>query len=719
MNTPKIALTLLAALAVAGETRAENVRGVTIDFSDIGNPNNASDTTSIKTTGAGDVSYPYAIGKYEITAKQWTDFLNIVDPTGANALGLFSLNMENNSAGMQINNNGTVNGSRYAVTTGSDKPLVHAKWHMAARFCNYLTTGNTETGPYIIGSGTSMWAVDRAAAQANWQKIYVLPTLDEWYKAAYHKGAGLAGTDYWDFPIQADVISQSMANYGSLAPTDAESYPYPSGYGTYDQGGNVREWLETPYDATRYMYRGGSWDRIVDAELKSSGVGYQVPNGSGSNLGFRIVRLAATAGFVLPTPVHQSAFVNASVSAFSPLPAFCTPLSDPQTGYTLARLGGRQAEMTSAVAMPPGATWDSDHAKHWYSSMPAVNCNDTLAVSNARKGVAAIWDVQTLKLLGWGPAVGSTTYPETTNTQRGVVWDKLNPLKYYFCTQNRIMACTITRQAGPPASITTNVQQVYQFPGYDLISFGDTKGDISRDNIRTTLVGKKIGVTNAVTVIAFNLDSLTIQGTRDITDVWNTANKPNRWEDFDGAMVDPTGQYVVYDSGANGIFSLPWSGIANPQTPWIHVTSAQRHGELVVDANGVPHSVRNSNQNGIMKHILSAPNDAGVQVWSVGGSDGHMSAVDQWPGKFIFSRYLDGGIYLFDLANPGYSYYLGNSRHYKVPPAAGQPPTGIPASYGQQPKASISAAGRTIMFISDNGSSTSSAACVYALQLPQ
>lgn len=708
------------ALALAATTtslQSETIRGVTLEFADVGNPQNAADTTTVKTAGAGDVAYPYSIGKYEVTARQWADFLNQVDAAGTNPLGLWSLNMENNTTGMQINNNGTVNGQRYAAAVRPDDPVVHVKWHMAARFCNYLTSGNTEQGPYIIGSGTTVWAVDRAAAQSANPTIYVLPTLDEWYKAAYHKGAGLAGTDYWDFPNQADVISTSMANYGNLfgRTTEFGHYAsYPGAYGTFDQGGNVREWLETQYDATRYMYRGGSWDRTVDTELKCSSVGFQVPHGTGSNLGFRIVKLAPSGGFTLPAPVHQSAFVGSSVSPFGALPAFCTPFADTPTGYTLARLGGTSSEMTSVFPMPAGTNWSSDHAKHWYNMMPAINCNDTMAVSNARSGAAAVWDTQTLKHLGWIPAVGSALYPESSGSQREVLWDKLNPNKYYFCSQNRIMTGTITRLAGPPATVSASVQQVYSFTGFDFITFGDTKGDFSRDNKRVALVAKRTGVTNALTMIAFQMDTLTISGTRDIADNYNTPGKTGRWEDFDGGMVDPTGQYMCYDSGANGLYSLAWNDVANPSKPWIHVTTAHRHGELVVGPDNVtPYWVRNSNMNGVLKHDISKVDESGTQLWSVAGSDGHMSGIDNWPGKFIFSRYKDGGIYLLDLANPGYSYYLGNSRHFKADAQ------GTPNSYGQQPKGSISATGRTILFISDNNNTNASAAYVYGLKMPQ
>ncbi len=84
----------------------------------------------------------------------------------------------------------------------------------------------------------------------------------------------------------------------------------------------MREWLETPYDATRYLYRGGSWDRTNDAELKSSGVGYQVPNGAGSNLGFRIVRVSPVRRFCAANARAPVVLRQCLGFSFSPLPAF-------------------------------------------------------------------------------------------------------------------------------------------------------------------------------------------------------------------------------------------------------------------------------------------------------------------------------------------------------------------------------------------------------------
>ena len=46
-----------------------------IDTVPVGNPNNAADTR-YETPGYGSVAYAYNVGKYEVTAAQYADFLN-------------------------------------------------------------------------------------------------------------------------------------------------------------------------------------------------------------------------------------------------------------------------------------------------------------------------------------------------------------------------------------------------------------------------------------------------------------------------------------------------------------------------------------------------------------------------------------------------------------------------------------------------------------------
>ena len=56
---------------------AASVQAVTIDMVTVGNPGNAADTR-YDLTGFGSVGYNYQIGKYEVTAGQYTEFLNAV-----------------------------------------------------------------------------------------------------------------------------------------------------------------------------------------------------------------------------------------------------------------------------------------------------------------------------------------------------------------------------------------------------------------------------------------------------------------------------------------------------------------------------------------------------------------------------------------------------------------------------------------------------------------
>ena len=91
---------------------------------------------------------------------------------------------------------------------------------------------------------------------------YVIPTEDEWYKAAYHKNDGVTG-NYWLYPTQSnnvpsnDSINPDPGNNANFYQNGytigspdyltavGEFENSDSAYGTFDQGGNVWEWNET------------------------------------------------------------------------------------------------------------------------------------------------------------------------------------------------------------------------------------------------------------------------------------------------------------------------------------------------------------------------------------------------------------------------------------------------------------------------------------------
>jgi len=66
----------------------------------------------------------------------------------------------------------------------------------AARFANWLTNGQPLAPEGIGTTETGSYALNGAVDDANIVKVkrsagakYVLPTVNEWYKAAYYKGA--------------------------------------------------------------------------------------------------------------------------------------------------------------------------------------------------------------------------------------------------------------------------------------------------------------------------------------------------------------------------------------------------------------------------------------------------------------------------------------------------------------------------------------------------
>ena len=62
-------------------------RAVTIETVPVGNPGNAADRR-YDTTDVGSVPNNFRIGTHEVTNVQYVEFLNGVDPTGANTLAL-------------------------------------------------------------------------------------------------------------------------------------------------------------------------------------------------------------------------------------------------------------------------------------------------------------------------------------------------------------------------------------------------------------------------------------------------------------------------------------------------------------------------------------------------------------------------------------------------------------------------------------------------------
>lgn len=270
----------------------------------VGHPGNAPDTELMNdgTTGYGSVSYEYKIGKYEVTAGQYTEFLNAVATMDPN--GLYNTDMESSVYGCKILRSGSgIQTDPYSYTIApeyADRPVNYVSFWDACRFANWLhngqSNGDTETGAYTLTS--SGIANNTVIRNANW--TWAVTSEDEWYKAAYHQNDGLTG-NYWDYPTGSQTIPTAQTPPGGTNSantfwavghtTDVGAYAgSASPYGTFDQGGNVWEWNDTVIDGAYRGLRGGSFGNPDYSPRASDRDSYHDPAGEDTYVfGFRVV----------------------------------------------------------------------------------------------------------------------------------------------------------------------------------------------------------------------------------------------------------------------------------------------------------------------------------------------------------------------------------------------------------------------------------------------
>ncbi len=289
------ALTVLAAWLALGVHPAG---ALSMDWVAVGDPGNACDTQASGCFGA--VTTPYQIGRYEVTNAQYAEFLNAVDPTGADALALYNPGMGSSEHGGIERVSGNADGSKYVLKTSMDaKPVNFVSWFDALRFANWMHngmgSGGTESGAYTLLGGipipSNSTTITRNAGATVW-----LPSEDEWYKAAYYGGASGTWLDYpagedTTIGCSAPTAAPNTANcdFAAATLTDVGSYTgSASPYGTFDQGGNVLEWNEEPFfDGSFRGIRGGSWFDFPGA-LAASFRDPSLPQIEDNFFGFRV-----------------------------------------------------------------------------------------------------------------------------------------------------------------------------------------------------------------------------------------------------------------------------------------------------------------------------------------------------------------------------------------------------------------------------------------------
>lgn len=245
-------------------------------------------------SGAGGVGYFFEISSLETTNAQYADFLNSVDPSGANPNTIYNPAMGTDPNG---GIDKVVNGTPYVVKDGfAAKPVNFVTWASAARFVNWLSNGGTSSSDTEIGT----YDVANPAA-GRLRAGFVLPSESEWYKAAFYDTSEdtfklwPTNSDTQPTATVADFTGSNSANYGgngiTTGPTDVGSYTNTlSPYSAFDMMGNLTEMTDTVGGGS-YRIFGGSWATTVGtaSNFNSAAAPQTRSLGTASaSLGFRV-----------------------------------------------------------------------------------------------------------------------------------------------------------------------------------------------------------------------------------------------------------------------------------------------------------------------------------------------------------------------------------------------------------------------------------------------
>jgi formylglycine-generating enzyme required for sulfatase activity len=270
-----------------------------MEFVTIGNSGNAADTTGVPYL-AGAVGYEYGIGKFEVSEGMIAKF--------------------NASQSLQITND----------TRGTNKPATSVSWNEAARFVNWLNASTGGFAAYNFTSGgvnddIALWTAadtldyDATNPYRSLRATYVLPSYNEWYKAAYYNPSNSTYYHYTNGSDTAPTAAASGTGVGTAVynqtyaqgPADVDQAGGLSPYSVMGLGGNVAEWEESSFDlanpsgsSTRGI-RGGLWCSFNGSNDLASWSRFNAfpSDGSGfDSVGFRVVSLSSSAPPAVPEP---------------------------------------------------------------------------------------------------------------------------------------------------------------------------------------------------------------------------------------------------------------------------------------------------------------------------------------------------------------------------------------------------------------------------------
>lgn len=297
----------------------------------------------------GGVPYTYEIGELEVTVGQYVAFLNTVDPEGRNERRLYHDYMNPQvwpKYGSIAYAQDADEGEHFSVAypEWTDKPFGFANFLRSARFANSLYNGNVLSRTTSTSAGFTITTYNVSLSRESEKGMYdltdpattrkadtgfVIPSDDEWIKAAYHDPKGGGRFSYWQYPTgptdapnvskldpaTGDVVNastQPLSTYSPQAPNAPDGayptwcpsqagqsacesvnpYSLPPGidakqfqgnlstvgqtvtrspWGTLDQGGNVVEWQDTIVPAFQGHNFKRTWRRMHGGVANAAG----------------------------------------------------------------------------------------------------------------------------------------------------------------------------------------------------------------------------------------------------------------------------------------------------------------------------------------------------------------------------------------------------------------------------------------------------------------
>lgn len=318
-----VATLLSSASSVAGTvTFGSGANAFNMEFVTIGNPGNAAD--SVKSSGS--VGYAFQLGKFEVTRDMIAKYNTIYGNGASQAITLADM------------------GSYGA--NGASRPATGVSWNEAARFVNWMNTSTGGHAAYkfttagvndniVLWDSSDVADYDPSNPFRSKRATYVLPSYQEWYKAAYYDPSMGATGGYWTYPTASDSVPTKITtnstasgtavynnDAGGTGTVDADQAGGLSAYGVMGMAGNALEWTESNIDATngnhssvapgfiRVLLGGGFRNQsqfMSSSYMISNQPQNAFPGNENIDFGFRVASISSRGGEV-PEPTSMAIF---------------------------------------------------------------------------------------------------------------------------------------------------------------------------------------------------------------------------------------------------------------------------------------------------------------------------------------------------------------------------------------------------------------------------